>query len=55
MQTYKIDILHPFFIDNISPVMVFGCVLKNKTPTWIFQLLFFQLMKYVDLIYDYFK
>jgi hypothetical protein len=52
MKTYKINMLHPFPIDHISPIMVFRCVLDNKTLTWIIQLSFFQVMKYADLVYD---
>jgi hypothetical protein len=46
---YKIDIFHPFFIDHISLIMVFRCVLKNKTLMWIILLSFFQVIKYVDI------
>ncbi len=49
MKIYKIEIFHPFYIDHVSPVMVFKCVLKNKTSTWIIQLSFFQVMKYTYL------
>jgi hypothetical protein len=52
MKNYKINIVHPFSIDHISPIMVFGCVLKNKTPTWIIELSFFQVIKYTNLVYD---
>jgi hypothetical protein len=40
------------FINHISPIMVFKCVLENKILTWIIQLSFFQAMKYIDLVYD---
>jgi hypothetical protein len=52
MKIYKIDIFHPFFIDHISLVMVFECLLENKTIMWIIQLSFFQVMKYASLVYD---
>ncbi len=52
IYTYKIDILHPFSIDHISPTMVFKCALENKTLTWIILLLYFQVMKYADIIYE---
>jgi hypothetical protein len=32
--------------------MVFECVLENKTSTWTIYLSFFQVMIYVDLVYD---
>jgi len=47
------NIFHPFSINDISPAMVFECVLKNKTLTWIIQLSFFQVMKYTYLVYDW--
>jgi Na+-transporting NADH:ubiquinone oxidoreductase subunit NqrE len=47
------NIFHPFSINHISPAMVFECVLKNKTLTWIIQLSFFQVMKYTYLVYDW--
>jgi len=50
--TYKIDILHSFFINHISLIMVFRCVLENKTPMWIILLSFFQVIKYIDIVYD---
>jgi len=31
----------------------FWGVLKNKTLVWIIQLSFFQIMKYIDVIYDW--
>jgi hypothetical protein len=52
METYKIDIFHPFSMNHISTIMVFKCVLENKTSMWIIQLSFCQVMKYIDLVYD---
>jgi hypothetical protein len=52
IYTYKTNILHPFSIDHISPIMVFECVLENNTTMWIILLSFFQVMKYVDIVYD---
>jgi Na+-transporting NADH:ubiquinone oxidoreductase subunit NqrE len=52
MKIYKINIFHPFSIDHISLIMVFKCVLEKKTLTWIIKLSFFEVMKYIDLVYD---